>query len=430
MGKNIIEINGDNWEKEVVQSPVPVVVDFYSTECPPCEALATKYESLAEIYGNDAKFVKIFRQQNKELAVSLGITGSPTVLFYKDGQKTGEQLAGGIRRKDLEKNIFDILPAGRGEVLKANEKKSETEVDVAILGGGPTGLTAAIYAAQAKLNTLVIEQAVPGGNVNLTHMISNYPGFIEPQPGFMLAHYFSEQAKSAGAHFKQSVDITSVDLHKKEIVLDGLETIKAKKIIIASGSSPRHLGIEGEKKYMGKGVSYCATCDAKYFEGKHAVVIGGGNSAVEEALFIAKFASKITMVHQFDKFQANKLSAQKLIDNPNVEILYSHEPRAFIASNSSVDKVKVENLKTKETYNIDCDGVFVFVGMEPNLHLFDHDHLEKDEWGYLMVDESMHTSIPDVFAAGDIIHKQYRQITTAVADGTIAAIVAAKELDD
>jgi thioredoxin reductase (NADPH) len=225
------------------------------------------------------------------------------------------------------------------------------------------------------------------------------------------------------------VDITSVDLHKKEIVIDGLETVSAKKIIIATGSSPRHLGIPGEKEFKGRGVSYCATCDAKYFEGKHAVVIGGGNSAIEEALFIAKFTSKITIIHQFDKFQANKLSAQKIIDNPNIEILYRHEPREFIATGGTVNMVKVENLDTEKTFEIECEGVFVFVGMTPNLHLFDHDNLKKDEWGYLEVDDSMHTSINDVFAAGDIIHKKYRQITTAVADGTIAAIAASSELD-
>ncbi len=430
MEKKITDITGDQWQKEVIDAKVSVVVDFYSTECPPCDALASKYESLSDVYGDDVKFVKIFRQENRELAQALAVSGSPTVLFFKEGEQTGDVLTGGIRRKDLEKNIHNILPDGIGLKLKALEQKSESQWDIVILGGGPTGLTSAIYGAQAKLDTLVIDQGVPGGNVNLTHMISNYPGFIEPQPGFMLSHYISEQAKKAGAQFRQSVDITSVDLDKKEIVIDELETVKAKKIILATGSSPRHLEIPGEREYMGKGVSYCATCDAKYFEGKHAVVIGGGNSAIEEALFIAKFASKITIVHQFDKFQANKLAAQKIIENPGVEVLFKHEPRAFIASDKTVDKVKVENLETGENLVIDCDGVFVFAGMIPNLSLFDHDDLVKDEWGYLVTDESMHTNIKDVFAAGDIIHKQFRQITTAVADGTIAAIAAAKELDN
>ncbi len=428
MTDNIIYINSDSWRREVLESERPVVVDFYSTECPPCDALATKYQGLAEIYGDDLKFVKIFRQENRDLSEALDIKGSPTVLFYRRGDRVGATYTGGIRRADLEQSIHSLLPSERARELKAREKKIETECDVAIIGGGPAGVTAAIYAAQAKLDTIVIDRGMSGGNVSITHQVSNYPGFIEPQPGFMLSHYMAEQAKGAGAKFREAVDITSVDLHRKEIVLDGLETIRAKRIVIATGSEPRPLGIEGETEYKGKGVSYCATCDAKYYEGKHVVVIGGGNTAIEEALFIDKFAAKITVVHQFDTLQANKMSANKALTNPNIEFVFEHEPRAFIAANgNSVNRVRVEDLTTHEMKTIDCDGVFVFAGMRPNLALFP-DVFELDPWGYLQVDEEMRTNIPDVFAAGDIIHKMYRQITTAVADGTIAAMAIAKEL--
>jgi thioredoxin reductase (NADPH) len=425
---NISYINHEQWEKEVLQARGGMVIDFYSTECPPCEALASKFESLAGVYGNDVKFIKIFRQENRDLAESLGVKGSPTVLFYKDGKPVGDALSGGIRRADLERNIHGLLSEERARELKTNEKPFSSEYDIMIIGAGPAGLTAAIYAAQAKMKTVLVDRGMPGGNVSITHQVSNYPGFVAPQPGFMLSHYMSEQAREAGAHFRQAVDITNVDLRKKELVVDGIETIRAQKIILATGSSPRPLNIPGEREYMGKGVSYCATCDAKYYEGKHVVVIGGGNTAIEEALFIDKFAGKITIVHQFDKLQANRTSAEKALANPNIEILFSHEPRAFLAEGGTVNRVELENLKTGERKYIDCDGVFVFVGMKPNLDLFS-EPFHLDEWGYINVDESMRTSIPDIFAAGDIIHKQYRQITTAVADGTIAAIAAAKELE-
>jgi len=425
---NISYINHEQWEKEVLAAKGGVVVDFYSSECPPCEALASKYESLAGVYGKEVKFIKIFRQENRDLAESLGVKGSPTVLFYQDGKHVGDTLSGGIRRADLESNIHNLLPEEKARELKAHEKPFSSEYDVMIIGAGPAGLTAAIYAAQAKMKTVLVDRGMPGGNVSITHQVSNYPGFVAPQPGFMLSHYMSEQAREAGAHFRQAVDITNVNLRNKELVVDGIETIRAKKIILATGSSPRPLNIPGEREYMGKGVSYCATCDAKYYEGKHVVVIGGGNTAIEEALFIDKFAGKITVVHQFDKLQANRTSAEKALANPNIEVMFSHEPRAFIAEGGTVNRVELEDLKTGERKFIDCDGVFVFVGMKPNLDLFS-ESFDLDEWGYINVDESMRTSIPDVFAAGDIIHKQYRQITTAVSDGTIAAIAAAKELE-
>lgn len=428
MQEKITYIHSDNWSREVIEADKPVAVDFYSTECPPCEALAFKYESLAEVYGEDIKFVKIYRQENRQLAESLGVASSPTVLFFNRGKQVGKVHSGGIKRSDLEKSLVGLIDADRAAELKKREKRSTSEWDVAIIGAGPAGVTAAIYTAQAKLRTIVIDKGMSGGNVAVTHQVSNYPGFIEAQPGFMLAHYMAEQARVSGAVFREASEITAVDLHKKEIVLDGVDTIHAKKIIIATGSEPRHLGIVGESEYKGKGVSYCATCDAKYFDGKHAVIIGGGNTAIEEALFIDKFTSKITIVHQFDKLQANKTAQDKALSNPKMEFVLAHEPREFIAGKGgTVNKVVVEDLKTHERKTIECDGVFVFAGMKPNLALFP-DAFSLDKWGYVQVDEEMRTNMKDVFAVGDIIHKMYRQITTAVSDGTVAAMAIAKEL--
>jgi thioredoxin reductase (NADPH) len=229
--------------------------------------------------------------------------------------------------------------------------------------------------------------------------------------------------------FRSAVEITDVDLVKKKILIDGFETITAKKIIIATGSSYRSLGVSGEVEYRGKGISYCATCDAKYYDDKHVVVIGGGNSAIEESLFITKFAKKVTIVHQFDKLQANRAAQERAFASEKISFIFEHEPREFKKQDDGTMEIEVENLKTGEYHTLSCDGVFIFAGMKPNLELFG-DSLMTDEWGYLDTDDFMHTNIKDVFAAGDVKTKAYRQITTSVADGTIAAITAAKEIEE
>lgn len=419
------EIEAKDFQSIVLEGK-KVVVDFYSTECPPCEALAPKYESIAQQYGDDLTFVKIFRQGNREFAESLGVKSSPTVLFFEDGKQVGEVLTGGIKRSEMVRNIEQMIPSERAQAIRDSIVPTESEYDVAILGGGPAGLTAAIYLGQAKVKTVLIDTQLPGGQVSVSHQISNYPGFVEPQPGFMLSHYMGEQAKNNGADMKLAVEVTKVDLQSKTIEIDGTETIKAKKIVLSTGASPRYLNIPGEKEYKGKGISYCATCDGKYYEAKEVVVVGGGNSAVEEADFITKFASKITLIHQFDALTANKEAQEKLLANPKVSVLYSSEPRSFTQKEDKMI-VGYEDLKSKEQKQIETDGVFIFVGMKPNTEMFEGE-LEANGWGYIVTDEDMHTSMPDIYAVGDMIDKKYRQITTAVADGTIAAMAIAKEL--
>jgi thioredoxin reductase (NADPH) len=420
------EISSSEFEREVLQSD-KVILDFYSSECPPCEALASKFEDLSRLYGNDVRFLKIFRQQNRELADKLGVKSSPTLLFFNKGQEVAGRLTGGIKRSEIIRNLDSLLHADKVKEIKSRIKPTISEFDVIILGAGPGGLTAGLYLCQSKINTVLIDIALPGGHVSTTHEVSNYPGFIEPQVGYMLSHNMSEQTKLCGTIYKVAVDVTRVDLEKKEVVIDEYETVRAKRIVIATGTTPNLTGAPGEKELKGKGISYCATCDAKYYNDKEVIVIGGGNSAVEESEYITRFVNKLTIVHQFDKLTANKQAQQKALKNPKINILFETEPRAFIREGDKII-TEVENVKSKVRQKLVSDGVFIFIGMKPNIELF-KDKLELDQWGYIKTDQDMRTSSKGVYAVGDVISKKYRQITTAVADGTIAAMAISKEME-
>lgn len=420
------EINASEFEQEVLNGG-KVILDFYSTECPPCEALAPKFEAMAELYGEKIKFLKVFRQGNRELATQLGVSSSPTLLFFDNGKQILDTISGGIKKAEISSRLDQMISPDEAQEIKSRIKPVVSEYDVAILGGGPAGLTAGIYLGQAKIKTVLIDPALPGGYMGITHQVSNYPGFEQPQNGYMLAHFMSEQAKHSGIDFKVAVDVTSVDLVKKEIVIDEVETIRAKKIIIGTGTSPNTMNAPGEKEYKGRGISYCATCDAKYFVDKDVTVIGGGNSAVEEALFITKFARKVTMVHQFDALTANQTAIDHLKANEKISVLYSHEPRRFEKRGDKM-VATLENLKTNETVELEGDGVFVFIGFKANTSVLGEVLPELDQWGYIKTDEDRKTSLSGVYAIGDIISKKYRQITTSVADGTIAAMTISKEL--
>jgi thioredoxin reductase (NADPH) len=302
--------------------------------------------------------------------------------------------------------------------------------DVIIVGAGPAGLSAAIYAARARLKTLVLDESVPGGQMKTTHKVSNYPGFPEDVKGADLAKAFSTQAERFGAKVRRAVEITAHDLtgSVKTFELDEEEHVSAPAVIIATGAKPRELGVPGESKYRGRGISYCATCDGAYFDGKEIHVIGGGNSAVEESLFLTQFAKKVTIIHQFDHFQAEPMTAAEALENPKIEVIWDSEPRAFLGENQ-LDKLRIENVKTKEVRELATDGVFVFVGYVPRTDLV-KGVVKMNQWGYVETGEDMSTDVPGVYVAGDIRSKRFRQITTAVADGTIAALAVQKFVKD
>ncbi|WP_242394144.1 NAD(P)/FAD-dependent oxidoreductase [Anaeromyxobacter oryzisoli] len=300
--------------------------------------------------------------------------------------------------------------------------------DVVIIGAGPAGLAAAIYAARARLRTLVLDESIPGGQVKTTHKVSNYPGFAQDVEGAALAAAFAAQAQRFGADVRRAVEITKHDLASpvKTLELDEEETVEARAVIVATGARPRPLGVPGEDVFKGRGLSYCATCDGAYFEGKDIHVIGGGNSAVEESLFLTQFARTVTIVHQFQEFQAEPASAQEALAHPKIRVLFGHEPRAFHGE-KALERLEVEDLRTHERKQLRTDGVFVFIGMVPRTELL-APYLELEPGGYVETTDGMETKIPGLYVAGDLRVKRFRQITTAVADGTVAALAAQKYL--
>lgn len=294
------------------------------------------------------------------------------------------------------------------------------QCDILILGGGPAGLTAAIYASRAGHKVTILEKGVVGGQIASSWLVENYPG-IKKVSGQELTAAMAEQAKSFGTKIVEFADATSIDLDKKEVKTSDA-TYKGKTLIIATGNRERKLSVPGETELKGRGVSYCATCDAPFFKGKEIAVVGGGNSALEESLHLAKFASKITLIHRRDSFKAEKKIREEISKDPKFHFLMESAV-AKINGKDAVESIDVENLKTKKISNLKVSGVFVYVGMLPNSDLFKH-QLKTDEAGFIITNERMETSIPGVYAAGDVRESPIKQLTTAASDGTIAAIFA------
>ncbi|MFH1429421.1 MAG: thioredoxin-disulfide reductase [Candidatus Margulisiibacteriota bacterium] len=298
------------------------------------------------------------------------------------------------------------------------------EYDVIIIGGGPAGLSAGIYAARARLKTLVIEQAITGGQIVLTSEIENYPGFPELQTGFELGQAIEKQAKKFGVEIKQGI-VSSVDLKSKTIEF-GKENITGKYIVVATGSEPGKLGITGEAEYFGRGVSYCATCDGAFFKDKVVAVIGGGDSAVEEAMYLSKIAAKVYLVHRRDELRAVKIIQEKAFANSKIEFLLSHIP-IEIKGDKTVNSIVLQNKKTGENVKKEISGVFFYVGQNPNTG-FLKGQCKLNEKGFIVTNEKMETSVDGVYAAGDVRDTVLRQVVTACADGAVAASEIAKRV--
>lgn len=299
--------------------------------------------------------------------------------------------------------------------------------DVIVIGGGPGGYAAALYAARANLTTLVLEKFSPGGQMATTDIVENYPGFSEGINGFELGMQMKKGAERFGVKTKLA-EVKSVELSEHpKLIHTSKETLEAKAVIMATGAFPRELGLENETMLRGRGVSYCATCDGMFYKGKTVVIVGGGNTAVADAIFLAKICEKVYLVHRRDELRASKTYMEALEKTENIEFIWSSEV-VEIQAEQFVTGVKVKSRKDDSVRDVPCDGVFVAIGNIPNTELF-KGQIDLDEAGYVLADETTKTNIPGVFAVGDMRQKPLRQIVTAVADGAVASKFAEEYID-
>ena len=301
--------------------------------------------------------------------------------------------------------------------------------DVLIVGAGPAGLAAAIYAGRSQLDTLVLDQMMPGGQLLITEEIENYPGFYEGITGFELSEKFRQHAEKFGARIENGKPVESVDLDGDIFVVKaGGEEFRGKTLIWAAGSTPRKLNVPGEAEFVGRGVSYCAVCDGAFFKDRTVAVVGGGDSALEEALYLTKFAKKVYLIHRRDKFRAVKIIQDRVKRNEKIEPVLN---KVVVSINGKdfVESVTLKDTVTGEESVLPVDGVFIFIGNEPNVAPVAH-LVDTTEQGFIITDEEMKTKTPGLFAAGDVRHKPLKQVVTAASDGAVAAMSATKYLEE
>ena len=301
--------------------------------------------------------------------------------------------------------------------------------DLIILGGGPAGLNAALYAKRGGIDVAIIDTSSVGGQPVNYLEIENYLGFPTIQ-GWELAEKFEQHIDKFNIQKFQNEEIQNVDLTS---TIKTVQTLKnkylAKTIIIATGASPKKLGIRGEDEYIGKGVSYCAVCDGAFYKNKTVVVIGGGNAAVEEGIYLTKFAEKVYIMHRRDELRADKIIQERAFNNEKIEFIFDSIPLEIVGDSKKVNLIQYKNVKTGEIKTLNVDGVFPYIGFSPNTEFFNA-QLVQDEFGFIRVDENMRTSEVGVFAAGDVRRTPLRQVITAVADGAVAGMSAVKYLEE
>ncbi len=300
--------------------------------------------------------------------------------------------------------------------------------ELVIVGGGPAGLTAGLYAARARLDAVLIERLSPGGQMLTTDMVENWPGELEPVSGFELADRMRQQALKFGLEIVND-EVSGIRLEgDRKVVQTPKGYIACKALILCPGASPRKLGVPGEAELTGKGVSYCGTCDGPFFRDQEVACIGGGDTAAEEAMFLTKFAKKVYLIHRRDQLRATGILAERVLNSDKIEILWSQVPLAFGGENG-VESVRLRRLKDDSEYDLPVQGAFVFVGTVPNTEFLDG-LVEVNPQGFIITDQNQQTSLPGVFAAGDCCAKLLRQIVTAAGEGATAAFAAQRYLEE
>ena len=430
---SVLNLNRDLFQKLVIEEKRTLLLDFWAPWCTYCRRLEPAYnQASAEAAAAESEviFAKVNIDEEPELADQFGIEVIPTLVLFQDGQA-----AAGVVNPPSKAAIEAFL-ADNVKSSGQNPRLSKI-YDTIILGGGPAGYTAALYTSRAGLSTLVLEQVSAGGQMALTSQIDNYPGFEEGIDGFTLGQKMQAGAERFGTETLLA-EVRGVQLADTQV--EGLDepvkiietsdgTLYGRTVILATGAKARKLGVEKEDELIGKGVNYCAACDGNAYRGKTVMVVGGGNSAAADALTLSRLAEKVYIVHRRDTLRATKIYHKPLMEAENVEFIWDS---AVAALNTGTEEgsgglhsrrltsVTVKNLKNGELSDVDCDGVFVSVGRQPASGLFEG-QLALDGYGYVLADESTRTSIPGVFAVGDVRTKTLRQVITAAADGAVAS---------
>jgi thioredoxin reductase (NADPH) len=307
------------------------------------------------------------------------------------------------------------------------------DYDVLVVGGGPAGLTAALYAARAKLSTLVIDRLIPGGQILNTHLVEDYPGF-ESIEGPELAARMQAHAEKFGAEIVMDTVLevrSEGDLDQVKVVRTEEREYRAKAVIVTAGGSPNKLGVPGEEEYNARGVSYCAVCDGPFFNGQVLGVVGGGDAAVEEAVYLTKYASKVYLIHRRNELRAQKILQERLLANEKIEVIWDTVVDEVVGANGKVTSLSLRNVVSGETRALAVGGLFVFIGFKPNTDALGtlKDRIERDSGGHIVTNMYMETGVPGLYAAGDIRAQLARQVTTAVGDATTAALAAEKYIE-
>jgi len=395
-----------------------ILVDFWAPWCTHCRHINDAYDALADQHGGEMEIVKVNMDEDEALWEKAEVELIPTLRLYQGGKLLGQIVAPKSKAE---------IEAFMGPVIKQEKhREDETVHDMVIIGGGPGGYTAALYACRAGLDVLVVERMGPGGQMALTQQIDNYPGFAKGVDGLILGELMQQQAHRFGAKTLVA-DVEKLELSAEPKVLHTSEgKLLARTVVLATGANPRELGVAEEKDLVGRGVAYCAACDGMLYKGKTVVVVGGGNSAAADALLLSRIAKEVIVVHRRDSLRATKVYHEPLMQAENVHFSWNSVVKE-LQHDERITGVKVQDVKTGEERVIPCEGVFVSVGRKPATGLV-QGQLELDAGGYIVAGEDTHTSISGVYAVGDVRTKQVRQVVTAVADGAVAVHAAEEYL--
>lgn len=443
-GKKVLEVTSKAQFKKILRDAgkLPVVAGFFSKADDDCKKIYPKFKELAKEYHRKTVFIKVDVDTVAEIKEVANVDTVPTFHVYKGGKKLQEVT--GADEQGLHKAVNDEAESGGdddededeggggGGEKKARKPKRPKKIarrpksnlceKVIILGGGPAGLSAAIYAARAGLHPIVLAPKV-GGQLSSTKEVENYPGMIESEGGIILSE-MHEQALLYDAGFEEDLAV-EVDLTTRPFkIKTNSSTFMTRTIIVATGADSRWLGVKGEDQYKTQGVSSCATCDGFLFKGKPVVVVGGGDTAMEDSLVLARTSSNVTLIHRRDSFRASKILQERVLTNPKITVLWNSEVKEFYGEKDRLAKVVVNNRNTNEETNIEVDGAFVAIGHDPNTNLPGlKGVLTMDENGYLETQgKSTYTNVEGVFACGDVMDHVYRQAVTSAGTGAMAAL--------